>query len=397
MKNKLKLVSEAFKGLTTNEYLVLLFVVASFLSVYFISALILLLPIYIFATRQWKKALPKNAFDWFLLIFAALAFLSTLIFAKDGVVDHFTLKREYLCFLAVGILILCFDIFFFLDVMTKHTFQLSLRIATAMSILTFTVALIQKILGIYPDPINHPGRVASLYINENYYGMALEFVLLITLYLLLKTKKKSFNVFYSFVFIINVIALWFCQTRMAYIVVAFSVLIFLILSKPKAALYYIAIFALGSFLIIMHPSILPRFDSTTSYLNFRIGIWQCALESFKRFPLLGRGYFAYSAIWREHYLNVYYPALHAHNIYMEVLINFGIIGSVFLLLYCYDKVKQCIQNCIKARDKASLAFVLAIVCGILIHGLADNTIFWPQTGFFAVLLLAKPEVYVNDQ
>jgi hypothetical protein len=81
---------------------------------------------------------------------------------------------------------------------------------------------------------------------------------------------------------------------------------------------------------------------------------------------------------------------------MEVLINFGIIGSLFLFLYCYDKVKQCIQNCIRSNDKFSLALILAVVCGILIHGLADNTIFWPQTGFFAVLLLAKPEVYIND-
>ncbi len=382
----------AFFSFTPNERIVCLFVVSTFISVYLQALLMLLLPIYILATKQTKKALPSKAFDYLLLLFSVSACLSTFLFAKNGYIHTTLVKKEYFYYLSIGIIILCFDIFFFVKILTKRVFQAGLKIISCMSLFSIAVAAFQKIFGIFPDPVNRPGRVASLFNNENYFGMVIEFAVVITLYLFVITKEKKKKYFYLFVVFANLIGLWLCQTRMAFIVVAITFFIFAFRHNRKLSYVFTLLFLCGVVVLILFPQLLPRFDSISSYLEFRLGIWSVALKAIPQSLLLGRGYYSYSTVWTEA-IGTCFPALHTHNLYIEMVLNFGILGTAFLAIYVFHLIVQCVQNCRANLLRPELTMVMTAVLAVAVHGLADTTIFWPQTGFFAVFLLAAPHLY----
>ncbi len=397
MKQRMPLWKEKLKTFTPNEYVVLLFVFSLFVSVFFEAALMLLLPAYILLSKQFKLCLPRRVWDYFLLLFSLLALLSTYFYSKNGIVSDFEIKKEYLLLLGIGIVILCFDIFFFVNIMTKKAFLAGIKLSVFLSLTSFLISVFQLIFKIYPDPIERPGRVASVYMNENYYGTVLEFICLFALYLICKSKNVKQKILYSAFLILNLISLWFCQTRMAFIVVAVSFFIFLFFYKRKISYCILGFIGICALALIFYPQLLPRFDSIASYFDFRLGIWECALRSFRDSPLLGRGYFSYSFIWRDYFVTEYFPALHAHNLYIELLINFGLLGSIPLALFCISKCISCIKNCIKSNSRLNLSFVIAAICAVCIHGLADTTILWPQTGFFAVFVLSAPKVFEKEK
>lgn len=386
---------KAFLSFTANEYVVCLFVISTFISVYLQAFFMLLLPVYIFVTKQQKKALPTKIVDWLLLLFAISACISTFLFSKDGYIHTTQVNKEYFYYLSVGIIILSFDIFFFVRILTKRVFQFSLRMICVLSLFSFFVALFQRIMGIYPDSVNRPGRVASLFSNENYYGMVIEFSILITLYLFFITKERNKKRFLIFVLLANFVGLWLCQTRMAFIVIAITVFLFTFRHCRKLSYVMIALFGFATLAILYFPALLPRFDSISSYLEFRLGIWSVALNAIPNSLLLGRGYYAYSTVWTEA-IGTCFPALHTHNLYIEILLNFGVIGAGFLASYVLILVFRCFRNCKQNLLKAEFTLVLTAFLSIAVHSLADTTIFWPQTGFFAVLLLAAPDLYNNQ-
>ncbi len=384
---------EVFSRLSVNDWVILLFVFSTFVSVFLQAAFIFLLPFYFLLTKQGKKALPKKKVDYLLLIFAMVAVLSTFLFAKDATINDFQIRAFHLKLLSLGVVVLVFDIYFFIEVMNKRLFRLGLQLFSLLSVSSFLVAQFQKIFEIYPDPVNRPGRVASVFMNENYFGTVIEFVSLITLYLFCQACNRKHRIVYGIVLLLNIIGLWYCQCRTAFIVIAAAFFVFVFIYKRKLSGFVLGFFALIGLLLLQYPSLLPRFESASSYLDFRIGIWQTAFRSITDNLLIGRGYFSYSSAWIEYFSETYYPAIHAHNLYIEILLNFGLIGAICLGSFVMICAGKCIKCCLHAKDKLSLALVFSTITAIFVHGLADTTIFWPQTGFFVVFLLSCPRIY----
>ena len=385
-----------FRELTKNELVVLSFVIASFISAYLQGAMILLLPFYVLLTRQLKEYLPKRKSSYLLLAFGISAAISTFLFSGTGYLNGFVLETWYVKLLSVGVIVLIFDIYFFVNVITRRVFLLSLKISAVCSIFCFIVAATQKVLGIYPDPVFRPGRVASTFMNENYYGMLIEFVVLIALFLWFRTKKTNGRIFYTGVIILNLAALWLCQTRMSFVIVGITVFIFLFFHARRVSYAILGVITVIGVVLVFHPTFLPRFNTISSYLDYRLGIWEVAIEAIPNSLLLGRGYYSYCHVWTL-VANPEFAALHAHNLYIEVLLNFGIVGTVFLSTYCAIQISRSLKNCKSSGNQTEATLIICMVCAILVHNLADTTVFWPQTGFFAVLLLASPSVYIQEK
>lgn len=391
MKDKL---IDTFRGLTRNEYMVLAFTVAAFFSVYLQGAMILLLPLYVLVTRQTKLFLPKAKSSYFLLAFAVSAAISTFFFSQTGYLFGFVLETYYVKLLSIGIIILCFDIFFFINTITKRAFHLSLYLATFLSVVVVGIGAIQMALGLYPDPVNRPGRVASLFMNENYFGMMLEFTILITLFLFFKSHSKKEKIFFFSIFLINLTGLWLSQCRMAFLIAGLSLLIFLFFYSKKFSYFFFVLLCISAVLILIFPDLLPRTDTILSTVDFRLGIWKNAWEGFLELPILGRGYFAYCAVWTKSD-NLLYSALHAHNLYLELLLNFGVIGTFIISLYSFFQCKASLSK--GKHNRYNTALIVGTVMAILVHSVMDTTLFWPQTGYFAVLLLVCPHVYTQGE
>ena len=70
---------------------------------------------------------------------------------------------------------------------------------------------------------------------------------------------------------------------------------------------------------------------------------------------------------------------HAHSVYLDPLLSFGIIGLACLVPYIYDNCKRLY----KVKEHYSyIALVMGFIGVLLIHCILDYTIFWIHTGLF---------------
>lgn len=391
IKQHFKRIRNCFTDFSVNEWIVFLLVLSTFVSVYLLGAVILLLPFYIFISKQKKHFIPKNSCDYFVLVFAFVAFLSTLINSVDIQLENFLIKSEYLKLLGVGVIVLSFDIFYFVNTMTKRAFEYGLKLASTLSISSFLVALYQRIFHIYASP-SREGRYASIFMNENYYGNMIEFLVLICLYCIFRSKTKREKALHVTSLLCNLFGLWLCQSRTSYIVVAITLFIFLFICKRKVSFALLGFFILFGLFVLYFPDLLPRIESTGSYLDFRLGIWDSALKAFLDSPILGRGYYSYGAVWKEYSQSLFY-AMHTHNLYLEILLNFGLVGGLSIGAYSVSNVFRSVKTSFGSKDLVSLSLIISLTAAILIRGMADTTLFWPQTGFLAVLVLCNPNVF----
>ena len=126
--------------------------------------------------------------------------------------------------------------------------------------------------------------------------------------------------------------------------------------------------------------IFPRYEFIGNSLGTRKEIWKNAIELFKQTYLFGSGPMAYqNASWVTH------PANHAHNILLDVLINFGIIGNLVIAPLFYW-IMQASLRYLRKRNLFRLIIALTVV--VILHGMLDVTILWHQTAYiyFSVLL-----------
>ena len=80
-------------------------------------------------------------------------------------------------------------------------------------------------------------------------------------------------------------------------------------------------------------------------------------------------------------------AMHAHNFFVDLLINVGIIGTAMYLLFFAFLIKEIVRAW---RDKNKTGIILAtlFVLEILVQGIPDVTIMWHQCGVLFVLVYA---------
>lgn len=74
---------------------------------------------------------------------------------------------------------------------------------------------------------------------------------------------------------------------------------------------------------------------------------------------------------------VSYPANHAHNILLDVLINFGIVG-IIIVSPIFLSICRIVYN---IKHKNLFRLVLALTSIVVLHGMLDVTILWHQCAF----------------
>ncbi|MDR1892826.1 MAG: hypothetical protein LBQ48_07450, partial [Oscillospiraceae bacterium] len=77
---------------------------------------------------------------------------------------------------------------------------------------------------------------------------------------------------------------------------------------------------------------------------------------------------------------------HSHNMFFEILLCYGLVGTAALGSYFVKIVYMAVKNKgIWGRDTLSL--MLAVIIAVCIHGLTDYTIFYPQTALIFLLII----------
>ncbi|WP_288866935.1 O-antigen ligase family protein [uncultured Sneathia sp.] len=193
------------------------------------------------------------------------------------------------------------------------------------------------------------------FFNPNYYGAFL--ALLIVYYHIKKYDRKYLLVF--------IIALLLTGSRFA--LVSLILTYALVLLDKNRVLGSIALIISFIYFYLVYKGIVPfvRADTISKYLDLRLWIYQLGIKGMSHGFLLGHG-----PTYFYEYSKHVYP--HSHNILIEYILSYGLIGLVYALYNISE---------VKFNKKKILVIAL-----IMIHGLADYTIFWPQVALVFLTL-----------
>lgn len=377
------MVSRAGKrlGLSANELVLLVLAASVFLTVYVQVAMLLLLPVYIFVTRQGFILLRRKPDLIFLSVFWVLS-MAVTFFAGGTAVD--LLLGVFMVFAFIAMIFITYT-------MTQHVFRLVISMACVMSVFCLGVALVQKALGMRWA---YGARYSAVFMNPNYYAFYIALVILFCIYNIIKSESRRVQLFYLFLIPLNLFALELTECRTTYIVLFIACPIMLLASGKKKWFYiYLAVAVLGlSVWLAFGDSIpfLPRVDVLQRDLMKRFDIWSGAIESIIDAPFFGRGYNTYARIQS---LYGSYNADHAHNLLLEVLMDFGIVGTGVLLGYFAVNVGKIIRLHRQNKCHQRSALTIAVIFCVLLHGLLDLTMLWPQTSIFVMFVVGFSTEY----
>lgn len=227
-------------------------------------------------------------------------------------------------------------------------------------------------------------RIVATFQNANIYALMLEFMLALCLYRFLQTKKYLYKAWYVFLALFQFSIILLTGCRAALVPLIFVIPIMLLLSKQKKlfVLYLVFIVVLLS-IVFMHPNLIPRFNDFST-IESRLKIWRTAIKGIQAHPFFGNGPWTYNYIYESYHGH---KAVFCHNIYLEMLSSFGIIGTIPLLGIIGILLKQ-VFACKKSN---ALLFSLMMSCIVIvaIHGLVDGTLYPAKTNLFLLMILTS--------
>ena len=220
-------------------------------------------------------------------------------------------------------------------------------------------------------------RVYSTLDNPNVLGEFLLIAIPICAVLLWTRKQAIGKVFWLGVLGVNCVCMMLTQSRGCWIGLIIAAAIYIVFVNPK--LIPLGIFGMLLLPFVLPDSIVARFtsignigDSSTAY---RLSIWSGTINMLKEQGLWGLG--LGNTAFREIYQFYSYSAanaLHAHNLYLQLLCEIGIVGlTVFLVAVTAVYLKMLTT---KAREmKIVCAGIMAGVGGFLVQGVFDHAFY----------------------
>ena len=276
------------------------------------------------------------------------------------------------------------------SVMTRMLFDKIIEVSCAASIFSFIIALIQYVT--YQGDLD---RASSVFINANYYAAVIEIVVLFAVYKLFRPGNRKQRAFYAAVIAINAGGLYFTGCRTAVFVLFAAVsLIILLNHRIKALAVFSGSCILFAALIVTMPEILPRMAQLGDDMGTRIAIWRRALEDILKHPVFGEGALAYPGF---HYVIGGMRIVHTHNIYLEPILSFGIVGTGLILIYLKKNLSPILKMRNVKCDRDRFVLAVGVFVSVALHGMVDLTAFGVQTGILLLLALAVAGIQENPQ
>lgn len=199
------------------------------------------------------------------------------------------------------------------------------------------------------------------------------------LYLLFLNKKIWQKIFLALLFALSCFAIFSTGSRGSFIslVISCFFLILFIVSRIKklsfslvfkALLVFIALlFALKVVWALVPENLTDRLTDTAAYSdNIRLSLWSTCINAFSKNPIIGYGQGAAPIILQQNgFRHV------SHNVYIDVLTNFGLVGFFLYFLLLFIPIWNC-------KSKIFLITAVGIaLCApqFFINGL-NTTLFW---------------------
>lgn len=375
-----------------DECIVIFTVLALLLPVYINVPIYLIETIYLFYTKRALNAFKSVPLSKYLLLFSILILGVSLIYQ-----NWFGVGASILIFIMIVLTL------FYRSVITKDLFEFILDIVIIMSVLWAVYGFIEYLLILQRNDVDHfiikiysrrENRLNSVMFNANYYASTIELVIMMIGYKIFTCSRNYKKItYYMFVMAINAGILFLSGCRTSWPAIGIAIIVFLIINKSYKWCAFLGIcgFAIVGYFLCNIDKI-PRIEYTVKNLGVRGTIWSAAIEGIKSHPLLGQGPMTYMMIFEQYGGHM---TEHAHSLYLDPLLSFGIIGIGTLIPY--------IINCCKTffaslkQHRTFVAFVMASVVTTLIHGVMDYSVFFVHPGLLFLFITASFSMYTKGE
>lgn len=273
--------------------------------------------------------------------------------------------------------------FYVRSVMTRQLFNNMMDLACVGSVWSVLIAVYQKATAYSVAPTYRP---ISAFHNANCYGMMIEFIVIIAMYRIFTNSR--YKNFYFAVIGLNLVGLYLSASVSAFMAMSFAVMVVLFLKgryKLAGGLILIAAVFIG--VGLMFPAVFPRgIQAIDTTYEQRLNIWSTAVKGIRQHWLLGTGAMSYQMICDQF---GGYKTYHCHNLLLDTLLNFGIVGLGAIGIYAITQLKLLALRFRNNICSNMNILVVAAFMAIIIHGMTDVTILWIQTGMLFMLMFSS--------
>lgn len=235
-------------------------------------------------------------------------------------------------------------------------------------------------------------RITSTFMNANIYAMVIDFVCVICMYRFVKNENILYRIFYFIVALFNFFVLYLTGSRTALLpfVVIFPIFLYCIRWK-KLFITSIVLELCVCGLVFLKPNLIPRISDMSTFAS-RIKIWKTAFLCISMHPFFGWG----PQTYKQFYPLVHgHKAPHAHNIYIDSILSYGIMGTLILLAYIFLLNKEIFTSNTRKENPALFGMIMCFIAIVLIYGLLDCTLNIVATGTLCFIILNSACMYLE--
>ena len=370
---------------------------------YAISALVILgLATYVLIKKNIFKSMKTMISSYALLSFTIYLLITSII------------NQNWLgALISVGMFFMFIDVIYYRNYIHKKLFEDILDLMILMSILCVVIAFFEQIFYLvslenmnnFFDISNKASeRVHTFFFNANYYAMMILFVEAFCVYKMIDSKKN--RKYYILVAIINILALYLTGSRIVWVGLFATWLVMFVVSWKKPAIIATLAFGVTTVMAtIFKLPLIPRLLEYGITLDRRQVIYETAFIMMKDTWLFGKGpltyYFSYDK-YLDDYIAKYgsenlgklgISSQHAHSMFLEPFISFGVVGSIIFGVYLVAQFRR-IWHIHKLKlNRSLITLIIGSVVAVFSSNTIDFSIFWIQTGTLFLIILGSVDIY----
>ncbi|MDF2540800.1 MAG: O-antigen ligase family protein [Herbinix sp.] len=375
-------IKQYFDITNTKENIITLAAGTIFLPYIFTATILITLAIYIILNKDTRKLIfqhkdsGKLEFFFFFILIVPYAYGNWLGFIVG------------ICIILAAVLGL-----YMRSIMTHEIYENVLTQICFFSIIGTSCAVTQKYIIPLLDHDYSTNRISAMFFHPNYFGTIAGTVIIICAYKILTGQEKKWM--YYGIALMNVISIYLCKSMFAWVEVFVGITVLLYITKMHHLLVlWVFTAAVAGFVIfVLDIQLIPRLSEAGETFRLRIAIWDYAMEQIKESPIIGHGPMSY--VFLSHKLGRVVP--HAHSIYIDMMLNYGLAGVSIFLLYFMKYFTSIFRVCFKENQPRINALILSVTAAALVHGITDLTLMWVQTMPLFVILIAGFGAYEREE
>lgn len=359
----------------SDQNIIYICVTSIFLPYFFTACIIVAAALYLLINPDTRKRIFVHKGSLMLLPFFALSLIVPIVY------KNWLGAAGGLALMLIMILAL-----FFRSAMKKRIYEHVLSLICLYSIPMTVIAIIERVM-FQPGTPSYFYRSQAIFFNANYFATIMGTVIVICAYKVITGKGQSI-IFYG-IAAFSGISIYLCGSLFVWVEIFVGVASFLLLKKRHKMLSML-LFLAGIFCILIYldVGIVPRISESFITTGRRVEIWSTALGAIKDAPFFGKGLMTYFHVFKDYPGS--FPSQHSHNMYIDPILNFGVVGTAFFLVYFINYYKTAfysrkVDSQGSGKDITSL--ILSITIAVLVHGMIDITVLWVQTGLLMVILM----------